>query len=303
MNLKSRTILFSSLALAILIAALVIFQDYRATNSRLYQTVSRLEMINHAGHEIAIDILIDLGDVDSLRAHLNDIPLITRQLQEILLDTANPPELINMKMSFVRLNRVIDNLRPGQAIAPRLLAQVRNEATKISENVAILKNLTEQKINTLQARAEMMIIGLFILLVAYITGVLLLTIRLVIKPLLILSSQVEEVREGQRENITLPTRKDELGQLAREFNQLINRRRQAEKELRHEIVEHKEALDKVKLLSGFLPICASCKQIRDDRGYWNQIETYIRDNSEVEFSHSICPDCSTKLYGDFLKKK
>ena len=84
---------------------------------------------------------------------------------------------------------------------------------------------------------------------------------------------------------------------------MINRRRQAEKELRHEIVEHKEALDKVKLLSGFLPICASCKQIRDDRGYWNQIETYIRDNSEVEFSHSICPDCSTKLYGDFLKKK
>jgi nitrogen fixation/metabolism regulation signal transduction histidine kinase len=53
---------------------------------------------------------------------------------------------------------------------------------------------------------------------------------------------------------------------------------------------------KVKTLSGFLPICASCKNIRDDNGYWNQIEEYIRDHSEAEFSHGICPDCAKKLY-------
>jgi signal transduction histidine kinase len=52
-----------------------------------------------------------------------------------------------------------------------------------------------------------------------------------------------------------------------------------------------EAMSKVKILSGFLPICASCKKIRDDKGYWNQIELYIRDHSEAEFSHGICPDC------------
>ena len=114
---------------------------------------------------------------------------------------------------------------------------------------------------------------------------------------------MELVWDGEQENITLPARTDELGLLAQEFNLLIDKRRQAEKDLKQEISEHKEALDKVKLLSGFLPICASCKQIRDDRGYWNQIESYIRDNSEVEFSHSICPDCATKLYGDFLKKE
>jgi hypothetical protein len=45
-----------------------------------------------------------------------------------------------------------------------------------------------------------------------------------------------------------------------------------------------------------LPICASCKQIRDDKGYWNQIESYLRSHAEVEFSHSICPDCVKKLY-------
>lgn len=66
-----------------------------------------------------------------------------------------------------------------------------------------------------------------------------------------------------------------------------------------------EALSKIKVLSGFLPICASCKKIRDDKGYWNQIVSYIRDHSEVEFSHSICPDCAKKLYPkfDLLKDK
>jgi hypothetical protein len=62
------------------------------------------------------------------------------------------------------------------------------------------------------------------------------------------------------------------------------------------IRELQEALTMVKPLSGLLPICASCKKIRDDKGYWTQIESYIRDHSEVEFSHSLCPDCLKKLY-------
>ncbi len=63
-----------------------------------------------------------------------------------------------------------------------------------------------------------------------------------------------------------------------------------------------EALDRVNLLSGMLPICASCKKIRDDKGYWNQIETYIRDHSEAEFSHGICPECAQKLYPELYSK-
>ena len=63
-----------------------------------------------------------------------------------------------------------------------------------------------------------------------------------------------------------------------------------------EAKELQEALSKVKALSGLLPICASCKKIRDDKGYWNQIESYIRDHSEADFSHSICPGCKKKLY-------
>lgn len=60
----------------------------------------------------------------------------------------------------------------------------------------------------------------------------------------------------------------------------------------------KEALVNVRTLSGFLPICAHCKRIRDDTGYWNQIEAYIRDHSEADFSHGICPECARKHYPD-----
>jgi hypothetical protein len=72
----------------------------------------------------------------------------------------------------------------------------------------------------------------------------------------------------------------------------LQQRQNAEKEKEQLIVELQESLQNVKQLSGFLPICANCKKIRDDQGYWNQIETYIREHSEAEFSHGICPDCA-----------
>lgn len=59
-----------------------------------------------------------------------------------------------------------------------------------------------------------------------------------------------------------------------------------------------KALEKVKLLSGILPICCSCKKIRNDQGYWEQIEVFIRDHSNAEFSHGICDQCRKKLYPD-----
>jgi len=78
----------------------------------------------------------------------------------------------------------------------------------------------------------------------------------------------------------------------------MDERKRVEKEREKLIHELQEALDKVKTLSGLLPICSSCKKIRDDNGYWNQIEVYIRDHSEADFSHSICPGCAKELYPD-----
>lgn len=62
------------------------------------------------------------------------------------------------------------------------------------------------------------------------------------------------------------------------------------------IAKLRETLARVRTLSGMLPICSTCKKIRDDKGYWNQIESYIKAHSDAEFSHSICPDCLVRLY-------
>jgi PAS domain S-box-containing protein len=76
----------------------------------------------------------------------------------------------------------------------------------------------------------------------------------------------------------------------------IENRKKAEKKRDQSIADLKVALDQIKILNGLIPICASCKKVRDDTGFWEQIEGYIKKNSEANFSHSICPDCHETLY-------
>lgn len=80
-------------------------------------------------------------------------------------------------------------------------------------------------------------------------------------------------------------------------------REESENELRNEKIHLEEALNEVKVLSGLVPICSSCKKIRDDNGYWNQLEKYIQEHSGARFSHGLCPDCVKKLYPDLKKNR
>ncbi len=77
-----------------------------------------------------------------------------------------------------------------------------------------------------------------------------------------------------------------------------NRSEEEHVKLRNDLTESQKD---VKILSGFLPICASCKKIRDDEGLWNQVEEYIQRHSEAKFSHGLCPDCMEKLYHEYAK--
>jgi hypothetical protein len=80
---------------------------------------------------------------------------------------------------------------------------------------------------------------------------------------------------------------------------VILRKKRAERKRDEALWEREKALRDVKVLQGLLPICAWCKKIRDDKGYWSRIESYIRDHSEAEFTHGICPECAEKLsHGD-----
>ena len=76
---------------------------------------------------------------------------------------------------------------------------------------------------------------------------------------------------------------------------------QMEQKVKELILELQDALTKVKILNGLLPICASCKKIRDDKGYWTQVEEYIEKNSQATFTHGICPECMKKLYPQYIK--
>jgi PAS domain S-box-containing protein len=81
----------------------------------------------------------------------------------------------------------------------------------------------------------------------------------------------------------------------------ITGRKQNEAERNKLILDLQDALANVKSLSGLLPICASCKKIRDDKGYWSQVESYVQKHSDATFTHGICPDCIKKLYPDLAE--
>jgi hypothetical protein len=83
----------------------------------------------------------------------------------------------------------------------------------------------------------------------------------------------------------------------------ITERKQAEAELEKTIQELQSAIEQIKTLKGLVPICAWCKKIRNDKGYWEQVESYVSRHTEAAFSHGICPDCAKKLYPEFFKEK
>jgi len=77
----------------------------------------------------------------------------------------------------------------------------------------------------------------------------------------------------------------------------IQQRKIAEKENEKLIEKLEQALIEIKSLQGIIPICSHCKKIRDDKGYWNILETYLQKHSDAKFSHSLCPKCSEEIYG------
>ncbi len=81
----------------------------------------------------------------------------------------------------------------------------------------------------------------------------------------------------------------------------ITDRKKAEMELQEINLELLQAMKQIKTLRGIVPICMHCKKIRDDSGYWNQVEVYVRNHTEAEFSHGLCPDCTLKLYPEYAE--
>ena len=112
---------------------------------------------------------------------------------------------------------------------------------------------------------------------------------------------MDEVIANVRETLEKQRLVMENRRLLQMVQQQLAELRQAE-EVREKLIrELQNALAEIKTLRGILPICSSCKKIRDDEGYWHQVEVYIRDHSEVEFSYGICPECAKRLYPEIFR--
>jgi methyl-accepting chemotaxis protein len=123
--------------------------------------------------------------------------------------------------------------------------------------------------------------------------------RVITGPLLRLAGAVETFGRGGAQLPVIVDSDDEVGELARVFNEMMESRNRAEREQARLIEELRRTLGEVKTLRGFLPICSSCKKIRRDQGSWQQIESYIREHSDAEFSHGLCPECAKALYPEY----
>lgn len=114
---------------------------------------------------------------------------------------------------------------------------------------------------------------------------------------------VPAVQRALEEAREVKARREAEAQLRKAHDELEVQVKQRTAQLQTEIEERKkteedlrEALSRIKTLSGLLPICASCKKIRDSKGNWEQVEVYIKNNSNAEFTHGVCPECARKLY-------
>ena len=110
----------------------------------------------------------------------------------------------------------------------------------------------------------------------------------------IMSSQLRQERDHLETRVV--ERTEELDSANLELTKEIDKHKMT-------ITELEDTLREIKTLRGILPICSHCKKIRDDKGYWDQIESYIKNHSEADFTHGICPECMNKFYGDYSDDK
>ncbi|MFU8818594.1 MAG: HAMP domain-containing protein [Desulfurivibrio sp.] len=204
---------------------------------------------------------------------------------------------------LIRANQVSGSDR---RFSVRPLSTERGEVLDIA--VPLLQGtLGEVRLGLSEARVQKDVEEIIRLLLWLIGGVLVIGMAaaaifdlIITKPILRLVAVVKAVERGEVDQRADLRTSDEIGILGKNFDRMIDKRCQAEREREKLIAELQNALGEIKTLQGIIPICAACKKIRDDQGYWGQVESFIKKHTHADLSHGICPDCARKLYPDFF---
>jgi HAMP domain-containing protein len=179
----------------------------------------------------------------------------------------------------------------------------------------IVISLSEEKVIETVHGTTLIIITIGIIFTIITAFVALLLGKWAAKPIVELAATAKTIGEGRFDTITEALSKDEIGSLAKSLNRMatnlkdtmtsrdnlvseVNQRKKTEEEKEKVIIELNKALSEIKTLRGILPLCSFCKKIRDDKGYWEQVDVYIHKHSQADISHGICPDCAKEHYPD-----
>lgn len=240
------------------------------------QIAEALWFFNEKALEIHLKGIANLKDVEYLElSGEGDIAITVGQ--------KHSPQTVEKNLAIVyvgeNIKRNVGNLK--------IVASLSNVYSRLIHRLMII--LISQSIKTF-------IVSLFIYFLVHFV---------VIRHLSTIDNYLRRYKIGEKtENLKLSRKnissKDELDQVAISINEASKRLKESYETLEEKVEERtkslQDALSEVKKLSGLLPICSYCKQIRDDKGYWNQIDVYIQEHSEVDFSHGICPNCAEKYF-------
>jgi PAS domain S-box-containing protein len=229
--------------------------------------VDKTELLARVGSLLRIKSLH--GEVDAAREYAESI---INTIREPLIALDQDLRVVSVSRSFYEVFKV----KPEETVG-QLIYDLGNKQWDIPKLRELLETILPQKttFDNYEVEHDFTVIGKrFMLLNAR-------QIKRALGKERIILLAIQDITERKRSE-------QALGEAAKEREKLVK--------------EIQFALDNIKTLQGLIPICANCKKIRDDKGFWNQVEAYISEHTDARFSHGICPDCGKKLYGNLYEK-
>jgi PAS domain S-box-containing protein len=322
MTLKTKSFICAVLIMLALVATFVLSQHYKQTSNRLTNFIISLDEIMQSAHKIEIASLTGNLDPEILDKNAKEMPRLFQRVQDNFQSAKASDTLTYLGISIIRFVRAANQSLPGKTLEQPLLKQLHNETNKIEQAAMGLRNVAQNEIFSLRRAADSLFVILFLLLIACTVIAFFAIHRMFIYPILSLSRQINEVKEGKREEISLAKSHDEISQLAdftrdaisglrAQGNELRESRQQLQSHLQRQVAISRilnvsvisETMDE--LLTGTLEIILSLDwlKVQNKGGIFLVDQTDSRSlvlKSSINFSGPVLGMCARVPFGRCL---